>query len=173
MGVESGQHEAMTSVDNHEAVIWIATAATGNFRREDLPELDQSRSVLKRASGGRKWWRYATGMRLCRRITSRWSRALRIFRRCGAGRFWPEIVRDKSLRDGTDSDASYQALGDDGFFLCVKLSVLAHVVSIASQTEGWALHASSSRSSPRSTQRKLLDYQHTYRADTAFRYFTC
>jgi succinylglutamate desuccinylase len=54
MGVEAGQHEAMTAVDNHEAVIWIATAATGNFRREDLPELDQSRSVLKRASGGKK-----------------------------------------------------------------------------------------------------------------------
>jgi hypothetical protein len=41
------------------------------------------------------------------------------------------------------------------------------VVGIASQTEGWALHASSSRSSPRSTQRKLLDHQHTHRADSA------
>ena len=54
MGVEAGQHEAMTSVDHHEPVIWNAAASTGNFRREDLPELDQSRSLLKRASGGRR-----------------------------------------------------------------------------------------------------------------------
>ena len=54
MGLEAGQHEAMSSVDNHEAVIWIATASTGNFRPEDLPELDQSRSLLKQASGGMK-----------------------------------------------------------------------------------------------------------------------
>ena len=50
MGVEAGQHETMTSVDHHEAVIWNASASTGNFRREDLPELDQSRSLLKRHS---------------------------------------------------------------------------------------------------------------------------
>ena len=54
MGVEAGQHEAMTSVDHHEAVIWNATASTGNFRREDLPELEQYQSRLKRASGGMK-----------------------------------------------------------------------------------------------------------------------
>ena len=54
MGVEAGQHEAMTSVDRHEAVIWNAMASTGNFRREDLPELEQYQSLLKRASGGMK-----------------------------------------------------------------------------------------------------------------------
>ena len=97
----------MTSVDNHEAVIWIATAATGNFRREDLPELDQSRSVLKRASGGMKVVEVRHRHAIVPEDHFKMEPGFRIFRPCGAGRFWPEIVRrEKSLRDGTDSDAS-------------------------------------------------------------------
>lgn len=54
MGLEAGQHDATTSVDHHEAVIWNATVATGNFRRQDLPELDDCLSRLARAGGGRR-----------------------------------------------------------------------------------------------------------------------
>lgn len=54
MGFEAGQHEAVTSVDHHEAVIWNATVAAGNFLRQDVAELDNCRSLLKRAGGGRR-----------------------------------------------------------------------------------------------------------------------
>ena len=123
MGVEAGQHKAMTSVDNHEAVIWIATAATGNFRREDLPELDQSRSVLKRASGGTKVvevrYRHAIvpedhfkmepGFRNFQAVRRR-----RVLARDRAGAI-------KASETGLILMPLYQALGDDGFFLVRKV----------------------------------------------------
>ncbi len=58
-------------------------------------------------------------MRLCRRITSRWSLALGIFRQSGAGRFWHEIGRGRSKprETGLILLPLYQTLGDDGFFL--------------------------------------------------------
>jgi len=54
MGFEAGQHEAISSVDHHEAVIWNAAVATGNFRREDVVKLDHWRSLLAGAGGGRR-----------------------------------------------------------------------------------------------------------------------
>ena len=119
MGVEAGQHEAMTSVDNHEAVIWIATAATGNFRREDLPELDQSRSVLKRATGGMKVvevrYRHAIVPEDCFKMEPG-------FRNFEAVRRGKVLARDragaiKACETGRILMPLYQALGDDGFFL--------------------------------------------------------
>ncbi|HEX3248592.1 MAG TPA: succinylglutamate desuccinylase/aspartoacylase family protein [Pyrinomonadaceae bacterium] len=119
MGVEAGQHEAMTSVDNHEAVIWIATAATGNFRREDLPELDQSRSVLKRATGGMRVvevrYRHAIVPEDCFKMEPGFTnfetvRRGRVLARDRAG----EIKASETI---LILMPLYQALGDDGFFL--------------------------------------------------------
>lgn len=52
MGFEAGQHDAQTSVDHHEAVIWIALVAAGLLRREEAPEFERSRAVLEQAGGG-------------------------------------------------------------------------------------------------------------------------
>ena len=125
MGFEAGQHEAITSVDHHEALIWNATASTGNFR-EDLPELDQSQSLLKRTSGGMKVVEVRYRHTIGRRIASRWSRALefsgRAARECLARDRTGEI---KASETGLILMPLYQALGNDGFFLCVKFLVLA------------------------------------------------
>ena len=119
MGVEAGQHEAMTSVDHHEAVIWNATASTGNFRREDLPELDQSRSLLKRASGGMKVvevrHRHAIGPEDGFKMQPG-------FRNFQAVRRGKVLARDrageiKASETGLILMPLYQPLGDDGFFL--------------------------------------------------------
>ncbi len=53
MGLEAGQHDAASSTDNHEAVIWIATLATGNLGRQDVPELERQVALLVRAGGRR------------------------------------------------------------------------------------------------------------------------
>ncbi|MFQ5744312.1 MAG: succinylglutamate desuccinylase/aspartoacylase family protein, partial [Acidobacteriota bacterium] len=37
MGVEAGQHQRATSVDHHEAFIWLALLRAGNLAPEDLP----------------------------------------------------------------------------------------------------------------------------------------
>src|SRR6185369_5799603 len=119
MGVEAGQHQAMTSVDNHEAVIWIATAATGNFRREDLPELDQSRSVLKRASGGTKVVEVRHRQAIVPEDHFKMEPGFRNFQTVRRGKV---LARDragaiKASETGLILMPLYQALGDDGFFL--------------------------------------------------------
>ena len=119
MGVEAGQHEAMTSVDNHEAVIWIATAATGNFRREDLPEFDQSRSVLKRASGGEKVVEVRYRHEIVPEDCFKMEPGFRNFQAVRRGKV---LARDrvgaiKASETGLILMPLYQALGDDGFFL--------------------------------------------------------
>jgi succinylglutamate desuccinylase len=119
MGVEAGQHESMTSVDNHEAVIWIAAAATGNFGREDLPELTQSRSLLKRASGGSK----VVEVRYRHAITPedhfKMEPGFKNFQTVRRGKL---LARQraheiKASETGLILMPLYQALGDDGFFL--------------------------------------------------------
>ena len=119
MGFEAGQHEALTSVDHHEAVIWSATAATGNFRCEDLPELKECRSLLRRASGG------------LRVVEVRYRHSIvpedRFKMEAGFKNFQPVRRGQLLAKDlGGEIKASetglillplYQALGDDGFFL--------------------------------------------------------
>ena len=119
MGVEAGQHEAMTAVDNHEAVIWIATGATGNFRREDLPELDQSRSVLKRASGGKKVVEVRHRHPILPEDHFKMEPGFKNFQTVRRGKV---LARDragaiKASETGLILMPLYQALGDDGFFL--------------------------------------------------------
>jgi succinylglutamate desuccinylase len=119
MGVEAGQHEARTAVDNHEAVIWIATTATGNFRREDLPELDQSRSVLKRASGGTKVVEVRYRHAIVPEDHFKMEPGFRNFEAVRRGKV---LARDragaiKASETGLILMPLYQALGDDGFFL--------------------------------------------------------
>ncbi len=119
MGVEAGQHEAMTSVDNHEAVIWIATVATENFRREDLPELDKSRSVLKRASGGEKVVEVRHRHAIVPDDHFEMEPGFKNFQAVRRGKI---LARDrvgaiKASETGLILMPLYQALGDDGFFL--------------------------------------------------------
>ncbi len=40
LGVEGGQHDAIESIDHHEAVLWLALVASGLIRREDVPGYD-------------------------------------------------------------------------------------------------------------------------------------
>ena len=119
IGVEAGQHEAMTSVDHHEAVIWNATAATGNFRREDLPELDQCRSLLKRASGGRRVVEVRHRHVIVPEDNFKMEPGFRNFQAVRRGK---ALARDrtgeiKASETGLILLPLYQTLGDDGFFL--------------------------------------------------------
>jgi succinylglutamate desuccinylase len=119
MGVEAGQHEAMTSVDHHEAVIWNASASTGNFRREDLPELDRSRSLLMRASGGRRVVEVRHRHAIVPEDHFKMERGFKNFQtvRCGEVLAQDRIGEIKARETGLILLPLYQPLGDDGFFL--------------------------------------------------------
>jgi succinylglutamate desuccinylase len=50
VGVEAGQHRAGSSVDHHEAAVWLALAGSGAVDPADVPDLDRHRMRLRRAS---------------------------------------------------------------------------------------------------------------------------
>jgi predicted deacylase len=119
MGFEAGQHEADSSVDNHEAVLWIALVASGALRAEDAPEFAAARETLGRASGG------------ARVVEVRHRRAIRPedeFRMGPGFANFDPVRKGQTLaldRGGLITAREtglillplYQKLGDDGFFL--------------------------------------------------------
>jgi succinylglutamate desuccinylase len=119
MGVEAGQHEALTSVDHHEAVIWIATASTGNFRREDVPELDQSRSLLKKASGGMKLVEVRYRHVIAPEDRFKMEPGFNNFQAVRRGKVLAQdrTGQVKASETGLILMPLYQRLGNDGFFL--------------------------------------------------------
>lgn len=119
MGFEAGQHDAASSVDHHEAVIWIALVAAGLLRREDVPELERARSLLERAAGGTRF----VEVRHRHPITPDDEFSMRP----GFENFQP-VRRGQTLAQDRRGQIRareaglivlplYQKLGDDGFFL--------------------------------------------------------
>jgi succinylglutamate desuccinylase len=119
MGFEAGQHEAITSIDHHEAVIWNAAVATGNFCREDLAELDHCRSLLKRAGGGRRVVEVRHRHAIVPEDGFQMEPGFRNFQPVRRGQL---LARDRTgeitaRETGLILLPLYQTLGDDGFFL--------------------------------------------------------
>lgn len=119
MGLEAGQHDAASSTNNHEAVIWIATVTTGNLRRQDVPELNKHVALLAHAAGGRR----VVEVRHRHAI----SPADEFKMEPGFTNFQP-VRRGQLLAHDRKGEITaretglvllplYQGLGDDGFFL--------------------------------------------------------
>ena len=119
MGLEAGQHNAPASVDNHEAVIWLATVAAGNLRPDQLSDYRHYCDRLNRVSGG------------ARIIEVRYRYAItpeeEFHMEPGFNNFQPVrrgqlLAHDRrggitALETGMILMPLYQKLGDDGFFL--------------------------------------------------------
>ena len=52
VGFEAGQHQALSSVENHEAAIWLTMVEAGCLSPEDAPDLLALRQKLTRAARG-------------------------------------------------------------------------------------------------------------------------
>lgn len=50
LGCEAGQHRAASSIDHHEAFIWLALVGSGMLDAAAVPELERHRELLRRAS---------------------------------------------------------------------------------------------------------------------------
>jgi len=123
MGFEAGQHEAITSIEHHEAVIWNATVATGNLPREDLTELDHYRALLDRASGGRRVVEVRYRHVIALEDGFQMEPGFENFQPVRRGQL---LARDRkgeitAGETGLILLPLYQALGDDGFFLGRKV----------------------------------------------------
>lgn len=119
MGFEAGQHEALTSVEHHEALIWNATVATGNFRREDLAQLDHSRSLLQQRGGGRRVVEVRHRHAIVPDDEFRMEPGFTNFQPVRRGQVLATDRRGeiKARESGLILLPLYQTLGDDGFFL--------------------------------------------------------
>jgi len=126
VSVEGGQNEAPSSVDHHEAVLWIALVAAGLIERSALPDYAASVARLERAGQGLP-------------------HAIEVYHRHGIApadefRMAPGFANLQPVARGTllardrrgeiraDEDCLlvmplYQGKGDDGFFLGRELDV--------------------------------------------------
>lgn len=131
LGFEAGQHEAQSSVDHHEAMIWNAVVASGNLKH--LVNLEHWRSILKRACGGSRVIEVRYRHSIRREDNFRMEPGFKSFDAIRQGQL---LAKDKSKHitaheSGLILMPLYQALGDDGFFLArevkrfwLKLSAL-------------------------------------------------
>ncbi|HQR37691.1 MAG TPA: succinylglutamate desuccinylase/aspartoacylase family protein [Blastocatellia bacterium] len=153
LGFEAGQHVSPTSVDNHEALAWVALVAAGNLKAADVPELPRRRHDLEAAGGGLRF------------IEIRYRHAIRDgddFRMLpGFANFEPirkgqQLATDwrgpvLAVEGGMILMPLYQAKGNDGFFIArrvkafwLKLSALlrkAHVGRMMYLLPGVRRHA--------------------------------
>jgi len=118
MGFEAGQHEAATSIDHHEALIWNATVAAGNFRSEDVPELAHYRTVLERV-GGRRVVEVRYRHAIVPEDDFCMEPGYRNFQPIKRGQLLAKHRAGKitARETGLILMPLYQKLGDDGFFL--------------------------------------------------------
>jgi succinylglutamate desuccinylase len=119
LGFEAGQHQAIQTIENHEALIWIALVASGCLREESVPPLNRYKKTLQYASGGMRF------------VEVRYRHALKptdnFKMHSGYKNFQPvkrgEILASDKTGQIKAKETSlilmplYQPQGDDGFFL--------------------------------------------------------
>lgn len=120
VGVEAGRHDRQSSIERHEAVLWLSLLAAGSLDAGDVPEAPACRETLRRAAAGLPG------------ITEvRHRHALRegdgFEMNPGYENFQPirkgeVLARDRrgpirALEAGVILLPLYQPLGDDGFFI--------------------------------------------------------
>lgn len=118
-GYEGGQHFADKTVDNHEALIWLAMVNAGILARPDTPDFDHHHRVLAGATGRPR----IVEIRYRHAITSEDDFEMRP----GFGNFQPVRKGEPLARQKTGEVTAnenglllmplYQKLGEDGFFL--------------------------------------------------------
>ena len=118
MGLEAGQHDAASSTDNHEAVIWIATVATRNLRRQDVPELE-SRVALLTRTGGRRVVEVRHRHAISPHDEFKMEPGFTNFQPVRRGQLLAHDRKGEitARETGLVLLPLYQGLGDDGFFL--------------------------------------------------------
>ena len=119
MGFEAGQHDAPSSIDHHEAVIWIGLVAAGSLRREETPEFERSRTLLERASGGARIVEVRHRHAIAPSDEFRMEPGFENFRPVQRGQTLAQDRRGSvtAREAGLVLLPLYQKLGDDGFFL--------------------------------------------------------
>jgi succinylglutamate desuccinylase len=118
--IEAGQHDALSSIGNHEAAIWLALVEIGCLNREDLPDHDSYQEKLKKLGHGlpssyEVMYRYEIGEGETFKMNPGYSN----FQKIGKGEI---LARSDGRNIVSEWDARifmplYQTEGKDGFFI--------------------------------------------------------
>ena len=124
LGFEAGQHYADSTVDNHEALVWLALVNAGILERNAVCEMERWRGVLSQATGTRRIVevRYRHPVRPDQNFQMR----------PGFQNFGPIYRRQLLANDASGGIYAqekgvilmplYQKLGDDGYFIGREVS---------------------------------------------------
>jgi succinylglutamate desuccinylase len=124
LGFEAGQHFAESTINNHEALIWLSLANAGVLRQEEVPDFTKHYQTLEKATGGER----IVEIRYRHAITEKDDFVMRQ----GFENFQPVekgqlLAKDKqgeikAKETGMVLMPLYQKLGEDGFFLGREIS---------------------------------------------------
>jgi Succinylglutamate desuccinylase / Aspartoacylase family len=120
LGFEAGQHFADSTIDNHEALIWLALTNSGCLKKEDFADYGKYFELLKKASG-RERIVEIRHRELVKPETDGFEM------KKGYTNFQP-IIKDEVLAQNNNGEIKanesgmilmplYQKLGNDGFFI--------------------------------------------------------
>ena len=121
--LEGGQHERPSTVDHHEAAVWITLVGLGMLAREDVPCYDEHRRRLRRAGSGLPTTvEIRHRHRIQRGESFRMEPGFKNFQPVGEGRVlaWSSLAGGGEVRApfrGLLLMPRYQGQGEDGFFL--------------------------------------------------------
>lgn len=139
--VETGQHDEPESVDRAEAALWIALVSAGLLTEEQVPELVESRALLRRDARGVP---HALEMRYKRDVEDGDDFVMR-----PGYRNFQEVAEGEVVADDVDGPVRlseggrllmplYQEQGEDGFFLVREVRPFWLKVSRVMRTMGFA-----------------------------------
>lgn len=118
--IEAGQHDALTSIENHEAAVWLALVFIGCLQKEDVPEFELYYEKLKQYASGSSLsfdviYRYEIGEEEYFKMNPGYTN----FQKISKGEI---LARSDGRNIVSEWDARifmplYQAEGKDGFFV--------------------------------------------------------
>ena len=119
MGFEAGQHNAPSSVEHDEAVIWIAMIAAGLLRPEETPEFKRSLAILENGSGGARIVEVRHRHAISPNDEFNMEPSFENFQAVEHGQILAQDRQGpiRAMESGMVLMPLYQKLGDDGFFL--------------------------------------------------------
>ena len=124
LGFEAGQHVAESTVDNHEALIWFALINSGNLGKADVPDLENKRRILEKATGKPRILEIRYRHEIKEDDEFEMRPGFENFQKIERGEILAEDTRGeiKAGEKGLILMPLYQKLGEDGFFIGREIS---------------------------------------------------